>query len=150
MRGTDLARNITGVHLIHNILERRDLVFSLVAVHQIVDGDKADIVVGEENIRVMPDGNVISAETGQILDHDDGNIAHFNIIQQCLKTGTVEIGAGVTVVHVVFYVLKTVFFCLLLQHFLLIADGIALTFLSVVTRKAAVKSGNANGFFYFV
>ena len=41
VRASHLPADITGVHLIHDVFERRDLVFSLVAVHQIVDGDNS-------------------------------------------------------------------------------------------------------------
>ena len=37
-------------------------------VHTIIDGDKAHVVAGENDVRVLPNGQVISAKPTKILD----------------------------------------------------------------------------------
>ena len=50
---SDLAADVTGVHFIHDIAEGCQLIFSVVAIHTVVDGDKTDAVVWEIAIRVV-------------------------------------------------------------------------------------------------
>ena len=143
VRGADLAADVSGIHLIHDVAERRKLIFAVIAVNAIVDGDEANVVIGEVRIRVIPDLQIIAPEAAHVLHDDGGDVAHFNVLQQLLKAGTVEIGAGVPVIHIVSSVAEVILFGIFLKHPLLIGDGIAVALGAVVSGQTAVKRGNS-------
>ena len=64
---SDLAADVTGVHFIHDIAEGCQLIFSVVAIHTVVDGDKTDAVVWEIAIRVVAHLQIVTAQTGHIF-----------------------------------------------------------------------------------
>lgn len=53
LRAAYLAGNVPCVPLVHNVSEGRKLIFSLGAVHAVIDGDKADIVLWEKIVGVV-------------------------------------------------------------------------------------------------
>ena len=138
VRGADLSADVSGVHLVHDVAERSELVFSVVAVHAIVDGNEANVVIGEVRIRVIADLQIVAPEAAHILHDDGGDIAHFNVLQQLLKAGAVEIRAGVSVIHIVSRVAEVIFLGIFLKHPLLIGDGIAIALGAVVSGQTAV------------
>ena len=89
------------------------------AVHIIVDGDKADVVVGKIVFGVIPYLQIFTPETGHILNDDRADISHFNIIEQLLKARSIEVCAGVAVIHIELGVAHMVFPGVCLEHFLL-------------------------------
>ena len=52
--------------------------------------------------------------------------------------GTVEVCSRIAVIHITASVGEAVFFCVFLQQFLLIGDGIAVVISAVITGQAAV------------
>ena len=57
-----------------------------------------------------------------ILNDDRADISHFDIIEQLLKARSVEIRAGVAVIHIKLCVAHVVFLGVRLEHFLLRQD----------------------------
>ena len=100
MRASDLAADVLGVHLVHHVTERAEIILSVLAVDAIVDGDEANVVFREIVVSVLADLKVVPAETGGILDDDRRDVAHVHVLQHLLKAGTVEIGSRVAVIHV--------------------------------------------------
>ena len=79
--------------VLHDILDGDKIVHircPVNAVHIIVDGDKADVVVGKIVFGVIPHLQIFTPETGHILNDDRADISHFNIIEQLLKARSIE------------------------------------------------------------
>ena len=53
--------------VLHDIAEGCQLIFSVVAIHTVVDGDKTDAVVWEIAIRVVAHLQIVTAQTGHIF-----------------------------------------------------------------------------------
>ena len=86
---------------------------------------------------------VFTPETGHILNDDRADISHFDIIEQFLKARSVEIRAGVAVIHIELGVAHVGFFGVRLEHFLLVGNGVTLPVCIVVSTKTAIQSGNS-------
>lgn len=111
--------------VLHDILDGDKIVHircPVNAVHIIVDGDKADVVVGKIVFGVIPHLQIFTPETGHILNDDRADISHFNIIEQLLKARSIEVCAGVAVIHIELGVAHMVFPGVCLEHFLLRQD----------------------------
>ena len=68
-------------------------------VHTIVDGDKAHIVAGENDVRVLPNGQVISAKPAEILDQPATDESLLNQCKAFLYARAVKIGSRISVIH---------------------------------------------------
>ena len=96
----DLLAGILGVELVKDVDEGRHIVVHLVcAVHAVVDGDEADVVVREDHFRVHTHLEVIAPQTTHVLDDDNPYPSFVDQPHQTLPVGTVEIGPAVPVVH---------------------------------------------------
>ena len=84
-------------------------------------------------VRVVSNGNIVTAEAGQVFHHHGRYKAHFNVAEHLLESGTVEICSGIPVVHIVFGVGQTHLLCFLREQALLVGDGIAVAVHSIVT-----------------
>ena len=65
-----LAADILGIQLVHDILDGDKIVHircPVNAIHIIVDGDKADVVVGKIVFGVIPHLQIFTPETGHIF-----------------------------------------------------------------------------------
>ena len=58
------------------------------------------VSIWEIAVGVIADGDIVSAQAGQILDHDGGHIAHVDVVQHGLEAGAVEVRAGIAVVPI--------------------------------------------------
>ena len=76
--------------VLENVFEGGDLAFALLAVDGVIHGDKTDAVVRKIAVRVVSDGDIVTAEAGQVFHHHSRYKAHFNITEHLLKSGTVE------------------------------------------------------------
>ena len=68
-------------------------------VHTIIDSDKAHIVAGENDVRVLSNGQVISAKPTKILDQPATDKPLLNQCKAFLHAGTVKIGSRISVIH---------------------------------------------------
>ena len=68
-------------------------------VHTIIDSDKAHIVAGENDVRVLSNGQVISAKSTKILDQPATDKPLLNQCKAFLHAGTVKIGSRISVIH---------------------------------------------------
>ena len=90
MRASDLAADVLGVHLVHHVAERAEIILSVLAVDAIVDGDESDVVFREIVVGILSDLKVVPSETGGILDNDGRNVAHVHVLQHLLESGAIE------------------------------------------------------------
>ena len=100
-------------------------------------------MVGKIVFGVISHLQVFTPETGHILNDDRADISHFDIIEQFLKARSVEIRAGVAVIHIELGVTHVVFLCIRLEHFLLVGNGVTLPVRIVVSAETAIQSGNS-------
>ena len=111
------------VEYIHDRRHVHSRVFGNSRIHIVADGNEPDIVGREQIIRVLPDFNIVSSETAQVLDDDGIDPAVLGILKQSLHTGAVEIGTAPAVVDILVYDLKTVLMGVLFKYLFLILDG---------------------------
>ena len=67
-------------------------------VHTIVDGDKTHIVAGENDVCVLPNGQVISAKPAEIFDQPATDKPLLNQCKAFLYAGAVKIGSRISVI----------------------------------------------------
>ena len=76
--------------VIDDIAEGSKLIVLLVTVHPIIDCDKVNIMLREENLRVHPNLQVITAEAGHIFYNDPLDLPGLHISDHALETGPVK------------------------------------------------------------
>ena len=90
---------VLGIPLVHYVEERGEVVILwFVAVHAVIDCDKAYLLLGEQNLGIKADLKIVSAETAHILDDNRTDFPGFGFCKHCLKSGTVEVTPCVTVI----------------------------------------------------
>lgn len=98
--GLDLLAGIPRVPLVHDIQERRELVFSrIIAVDVIIDGNESDTLVREKDLGIETDLKVVPSDSRHILDAYCRHVPRLDFIQQSLKARAIEIRAGVSVIR---------------------------------------------------
>ena len=89
--GADFAACVLGVELIENVDERRHVVIRLiVAVNAVVDGDKADVGVWENHLRVHTDFQIITTEAAHIFYNDCADLAVIHQFHETVPVRSVE------------------------------------------------------------
>lgn len=90
---------VLGIPLVHYVEERgKVVILRFVAVHAVIDCDKAYLLLGEQNLGIKADLKIVSAETAHILDDNRADFPGFGFCKHCLKSGTVEVTPCVTVI----------------------------------------------------
>ena len=64
MRASYLAADVLGIHLVHYVTERAEIILAVFAVNAIVDGDEANVVLGKIIVCVLAYLKIVSSETG--------------------------------------------------------------------------------------
>ena len=86
-------------YVLHYVEERgKVVILRFVAVHAVIDCDKAYLLLGEQNLGIKADLKIVSAETAHILDDNRADFPGFGFCKHCLKSGTVEVTPCVTVI----------------------------------------------------
>jgi hypothetical protein len=115
--GPDLAAGVLGIEFIEDIDERRHIVLGAVdAVNTVVDGDEADVGIGENHLGIHTDLQIVSAKPGHILDDDRSDKAVINHGAEPVPVRTVKIRTAVTVVHKELRVPKAIVISVLLKN----------------------------------
>ena len=97
--GLYLVAGVLGIPLVHYVEEWGEVVIlRLVAVHAVIDCNKAYLFLGEQNLGIKADLKIVSAETAHILDDNCADFPGFGFRKHCLKSGTVEVTPCVTVI----------------------------------------------------
>lgn len=96
--------------VLHYVEERGKVVILwFVAVHAVIDCDKAYLLLGEQNLGIKANFKIVSAETAHILDDNRADFSGFGYCKHCLKSGTVEVTPCVTVIGKMLDVRHTAF-----------------------------------------
>ena len=140
--GLDLLGDVSSVEFIEDVFEGGN-VHGLIAgaVHAVIDGDVLYPVLGEENLNIAACFQIVSAETGQVLGNDPFHMTGFDLCNHLLKSGTVESGAGVAVIHKEAGVAVAVIYCVFAENGFLRLDAGAVILCAVVTGEAAIQGG---------
>lgn len=125
-RCPNFLAGIFCVHLVKYVADSGKLTIAAYTVHAVVDCDKMNAVIGKHHFRIHTHLQIVSPETGHILYHHTLDFAVFNISKHPLKTETVEVGSGITVVLVVVTKCRiAVVAAILFQYLFSIADTVA-------------------------
>lgn len=87
----DFFACVLCVIIVKYVFEHSEVVFALCAVHIIIDGDKPDIVSGEDEILQPPHIGIFPAQTGQVFDNQGRNRIVLHIFHHFLKSGPLKI-----------------------------------------------------------
>ena len=114
---------IPQIPLAHDIDERRKLAGTGVgAVDAVADGDEAHPEFAKEDFRIKSSLKIVTANPAHVLCDDTADLASFNIGNQPLPIGPVEVPAGPAVIGVVDAVVKAMLSGVALQLHFLICD----------------------------
>ena len=92
---------VAQIEVIDDIQKRRDLAAVLiVAVDVVGNGDKANMILREEDFRIIPGLQILSPDAGHILDDDRADLAGFDIGYKPIPRRTIEISAAPPIVYV--------------------------------------------------
>ena len=122
----DFLARISHHPFVEDITQRGKIIVALCAVHSIVDSDKANTPLRENHIRIHSHLEIVSPQSRHILDNDRSDFPGFNVRKHGLKTGSLEVRTGVSIVRVPLEIGKTILFCVAFQNTLLVRDGITL------------------------
>ena len=98
--GPDLLTCVLGVPLVDDVPKRGKLVVALLTVHSIVDSNKVNIVLREHDLSIHSHLQVVTAQTGHILDNDPLDNTCFNVRNHFLEPRAVKGGAGDAIVNI--------------------------------------------------
>lgn len=121
--GFDFAAYIAQIQLVGDIQKR--CVFCAVAVltvDVVADGDKADALFPEENLRVKSSLEVVPPNPGHILRDDNADVARLHFDDETPPVRPVEILPRKSVINEMDGVQKAVLGGVVLQHGFLILD----------------------------
>ena len=97
-----LFRDVNAVHLIHKVSEGNINTAScpdkLIAVVMVIDRNKPDAEIRKDVLKVIAGFNIVSRKSGKVFHDDAGNITGAHHRHHPLKTGTVEIRPGISVI----------------------------------------------------
>lgn len=113
----DFTAGVLGIELIEDIDERRHIVLGAVdAVNTVVDGNEADVGIGENHLGIHTDLQTVSAKLGHILDDDRSYKAVINHTAEPVPVRTVKISTAVTVIHKELCVPKSIVISVFLKN----------------------------------
>ena len=107
----DLFTRILCIPLIYDIPKRSKIIVCLIfTVYVVIDRYKAYIPLRQHNFGIIPDHDIISAETRHIFNNDRTYKSIVHIIHHPKKVRTVEVCSTVSVVHIKSCVFKAALF----------------------------------------
>ena len=120
--------------VLHNVAERGKIIVTSGAVHAVIDGDKANATLTQD-FHNLTDFQIVTTHAAHVLDTQILHIPGFNLFHHCQKSGTVKASTTNAIVREMDNVCKALPCGELLQHSLLIGNGIALTLLVIIFAK---------------
>ena len=106
--GSDLMTGSLGVPFVEDVNDAKLLlILAVKAIVVIVDSDKANVIFGECQLDIPSGFNIISTETGQVLDDNGSDFSVFHISHHTFKAGTIEIRTAEAIVNIEFRIAET-------------------------------------------
>ena len=129
--------------VLHDIEKGCKVVFRLIgAVHAIIDGNEANAVLREGDLRIEAHTEVITTHPAEIFYKDNANLTGFNVGNQAFPVWTLKIRTAPTVVRINRYIRKIPFTGIAREHILLMNDGITVPGKIIVAAQAAIDGGD--------
>ena len=140
--GFDFAGLIPQIPLVHDIQEGRELIgVAVVTVNAVGDGNKMNPMLPEEHLGVKARLQIVAPDAGHILDDHRANQSGFNISNQPLPVGAVEIAAAPSVVGIMDDIAVAVLLGIGLEVFLLVYNGVRFSREVIVAGQALIERG---------
>ena len=136
----DLARDVLGVHVVHDVLERGDVIVAALGVDAIVNGDVADAHPAEVDVREVAGHDIITPKAAEILGDDQVDQASFDVIDQAQEVRPIIGKTRKAIVDIVVDDGQLIFLTEAGEHEALRLNAGALADLFVVFAQAAVES----------
>ena len=77
---------VLGIPLVHYVEERgKVVILRFVAVHAVIDCNKAYLLLGEQYLGIKADFKIVSTETAHILDDNRADFSSFGFCKQNLR-----------------------------------------------------------------
>ena len=97
--GLDFVAGVPAVELVHDVEKGREVVLlGLGAVDAVVDGDEPHALVGEHDLGVEANLEIVPPEAAHVLDDDRADVARLDLPHHGGEAWAVEIDAAVAVV----------------------------------------------------
>ena len=130
--------------VIHYVEERgKVVILRFVAVHAVIDCDKAYLLLGEQYLGIKADFKIVSAETAHILDDNRADFSSFGFCKHCLKSGTVEVTPCVTVIGKMLDVHHIAFASKIFEKSLLIQYRVRFAMLLIILGQPFIEGCNS-------
>ena len=129
--------------VLHNVLERGEIVLALVAVHAIGNGHQPHIMEREKLLGELAHLNIVPTQPGEVFHEHRRDVSGLDCGDHFLKSRAFHGGAGDTVVHEKDGVRIAFVLGGLLENLLLVLDAVGLAVHVIVTAQAAVEGGCA-------
>ena len=121
--GADLLGGITSVKIVHDVQKGSEIILGLIgAVHAVVDGNEANAVLWEGDLRVEAHTEVITTHAAEVFYKDNAHLTGFNVGNQPFPIWTLKIRAAPSVVRIDRYIRKIPFTGIAREHILLRRD----------------------------
>ena len=135
-----LAGLISQIPLVHDVQEGGELVsVAVVAVNAVGDGNKMNPMLPEEHLGVKARLQIVAPDAGHILDDHRTDQPGFNISDQPLPVGAVEIAAAPSVVGIVDDIAVAVLLGIGLEVFLLVYNGVRFSRELIVAGQTLIE-----------
>ena len=95
------------IRLIHDVQKRGEVVFSVLAVHTVIDGNEPDAALTKD-FHDLTDFEIIAPQAAHVLDDDRLHISSLDFLHHSGEAGTVEAGARDTIVREMGRIRKTI------------------------------------------
>ena len=141
--GADLLGGITSVKIVHDVQKGSEIILGLIgAVHAVVDGNEANAVLREGDLRIEAHTEVITTHPAEIFYQHNAHLTGFNVGNQPFPVGALKIRAAPTVIRIDRYIRKIPFTGIAREHILLMNDGITVPGKIIVAAQAAIDGGD--------
>ena len=121
----NLLAGVSGVPFIHDIEKWHKLILGrIITVNIVVDLNGSHALFRKHNLAIESDLQIVSADTGHILDAYGFYVPCLDFIQKSLKARAVKIRARIAVICEMADAPETVSFRVIFQIFLLIGDRV--------------------------
>ena len=107
-------------------------------VYIVVDGDKADIISGKDEILKPPCVGILPAQPGQVFNNYSGYAVILYIFHHLLKARPLEAASRISVVYKKLDIPKPIVGGVFAEQGILVGNGIAFSVQGIVLAQAAV------------
>jgi len=137
--GPDFLGCVSQKPFIEQIHHRSKIVFPVLRVHVVIDGDQPHVFFRKYDFGVESDFQVIATEPAHVLDDNGGNLSGFHILHHSGKRGPLEICPGEPVVIDELIRGKAVFFGVPGENFPLINDAVGIALQFVLMAQSSIQ-----------